>query len=114
MSNHPNRGRKGPQSNPTPEEIRALREKAGVSQVQAARLVHRSERNWQQWELGERRMDAAIWALFRASVLLPCQYCGASPSFLVEHDFGTHSEFLWLCAKCDDEEMAALSEYGYG
>jgi hypothetical protein len=27
--------------------------------------IYRTERNWQQWEGGERRMDAALWELFR-------------------------------------------------
>jgi DNA-binding transcriptional regulator YiaG len=67
MSNHPNRskGPKGPAANPTPEEIKAAREAAGLSQSAAGALVYRSLRNWQQWEGGERRMDPALWELFR-------------------------------------------------
>lgn len=71
MSNHPNRGRAGsPARNPTPEEVRAAREVAGLSQTAAAALVHTSCRTWQQWEAaegtpGHRRMHPAFWELFR-------------------------------------------------
>lgn len=67
MANHPNRsgGPKGPAANPVPAEIKAAREAAGLSQLDAASLVYRTSRNWQQWELGERRMDPALWELFR-------------------------------------------------
>jgi hypothetical protein len=66
MSNHPNRskGPKGPTSNPTPADIKNCREIANLTQGQAAALIYRSERNWQQWEGGERRMDPALWELF--------------------------------------------------
>jgi len=70
MTNHPNRGPKGPSSNPTPTEIRAAREEAGLTQSQAAALVHSSSRNWQQWEdqtggQNARRMHPGLWELFR-------------------------------------------------
>ena len=70
MANHPNRGPKGPASNPSPEDVRSARESAGLTQTQAAALVYASLRNWQQWEQGEgassaRRMHPAIWELFR-------------------------------------------------
>lgn len=70
MSSHPNRGRKGPASNPAPDEVRAAREAAGLTQKQAAALVYASLRNWQQWEQGEgassaRRMHPGLWELFR-------------------------------------------------
>lgn len=70
MANHPNRGPKGPSANPTPEEIRAAREAAGLSQTAAAALVHTTCRTWQQWEAevgtpSNRRMHPAFWELFR-------------------------------------------------
>lgn len=68
MPSHPNRGPKGPASNPAPEEIRAAREAAGLSQTAAGALLYRSLRNWQQWEGGERRMDPALWELFRIKI----------------------------------------------
>lgn len=65
MSNHPNRGEKGPESNPTPAEVRAAREAAGLSQTAAGALVHTTCRTWQQWEAGDRRMHPAFWELFQ-------------------------------------------------
>ena len=65
MPNHPNRGPKGPSSNPRPEEVRAAREAAHLTQTEAGLLVHSELRTWQQWEAGDRRMHPAIWELFR-------------------------------------------------
>jgi DNA-binding transcriptional regulator YiaG len=67
MANHPNRGRgpKGPAANPTTAAVLAARETAGLTQRDAAALLHRTERNWQQWEIGERRMDPALFELFQ-------------------------------------------------
>jgi len=50
--------------NPTPELIRETRSKAGLSASKAASLIYRSTRNWQQWELGERKMCPALFELF--------------------------------------------------
>ncbi|MDN3368276.1 helix-turn-helix domain-containing protein [Ralstonia pseudosolanacearum] len=49
---------------PSAEQIRAAREAAVLTQSQAAALIYRTARNWQQWEGGERRMDPALWELF--------------------------------------------------
>lgn len=69
MPNHSNRtnAQQDPASNPNPSpgDIRAMREAAGLTQGQAAALIYRTARNWQQWEGGERRMDPALWELFR-------------------------------------------------
>ena len=69
MSNHPNRSADNPARNPSPTEVRAAREAAGLTQAQAAALVHASLRNWQQWEQKEganaRRMHPGLWELFR-------------------------------------------------
>jgi putative transcriptional regulator len=64
VSNHPNRGPKGPSANPAPADIVAGREATGLTQTQAACLVHASLRAWQQWESGDRRMHAGLWELF--------------------------------------------------
>lgn len=65
MPNHPNRSRRGnPAANPQPDEIRAARQAAGITQTQAAALVHTTCRTWQQWEAGDRRMHPAFWELF--------------------------------------------------
>ncbi len=49
---------------PTPQQVRETRSKAGLSASKAAALIYRSTRNWQQWELGERAMDPALFELF--------------------------------------------------
>ncbi len=51
-------------ASPTPAEIRQARKAAGLTQSQAAAMVCRTLRNWQQWEGGERRMSPALWRLF--------------------------------------------------
>jgi DNA-binding transcriptional regulator YiaG len=64
---HPNRSGTGPSPsrNPTPEEIREQRALAGLSQKAAADLIHGTERAWQEWEAGNRRMHAGLWELFQ-------------------------------------------------
>lgn len=53
---------------PTPHEIRAAREAAGLTQTAAAALIYRTLRGWQEWEAGNRRMSPALWELFRHKV----------------------------------------------
>ena len=69
MTNHPNRSAGHPARNPSPAEIRAAREAAGLTQQQAAAMVYASPRNWQQWEQEKgsntRRMHPGLWELFR-------------------------------------------------
>ena len=66
MPNHPNRSRAGsPARNPAPEEVRAAREAAGLSQSAAAGLIHSTLRTWQDWEAGKARMHPGLWELFR-------------------------------------------------
>lgn len=50
--------------NPSPEEVRAARKSAALSQTSAAALIHCTLRAWQQWEYGERKMHPAFWELF--------------------------------------------------
>lgn len=66
MPNHPNRSRRTPHpaANPSPEQIRAAREAAGLSQSAAARLIHSTRRTWQDWEAGVARMHPAFFELF--------------------------------------------------
>ena len=68
MTNHSNRGSKGPQSNPSAIEIRAERESAQLSQTAAAALIHASLGAWQKWEQGDRRMHPAFWELFKLKI----------------------------------------------
>lgn len=64
--NHPNRSRRGnPAANPRPEQIRAARERAGLTQTDAAALIHCTLSGWQRWEQGERSMHPAFWELWR-------------------------------------------------
>lgn len=70
VSNHPNRSRHGdnPARNPRPDEIRAAREAAGLTQTEAAELIYCQLRGWQDWEGGQRRMHPAFWELWRQKV----------------------------------------------
>lgn len=66
MPNHPNRSRAAsPARNPNPEEIRAAREGAGLTQTQAGALVYSGLRAWQEWEAGRRTMHPQLWEAFR-------------------------------------------------
>lgn len=53
---------------PEPNEVRAAREAARLSQTAAADLVHSKLRTWQQWEAGDRRMHPGLWELFRLKI----------------------------------------------
>lgn len=70
MPNHPNRSQRydAPHRNPTTQEIRAARESAGLTQTEAAALIHCTMRGWQDWESGARKMHPAFWELFRIKV----------------------------------------------
>ena len=69
MPNHPNRSRRGNSAaNPTQEQIREARTEAGLTQTQAAALIHCTLRGWQDWEHGKRRMHPAFWELFLAKL----------------------------------------------
>lgn len=49
----------------SPHEIRAARQAAGLTQAEAAALVHAaSYRTWQDWETGRRPMPLMAWELF--------------------------------------------------
>lgn len=68
MTSHPNRGKRSPASNPTPEQIRQLRDKHELTQAAAAALLYTSTRAYQQWEAGDRRMHPAFWELLSLKV----------------------------------------------
>lgn len=77
MGNHPNRGRADkPGRTPSPAEIRQAREEAGLTQAQAAELIHATLRTWQNWEMPadtieHRRMHAGLFELFQAKLERP-------------------------------------------
>ena len=49
---------------PTPEEIRAAREKTGLTPPKAAALVYVDRTTWTRAETGQRKMHPAIFELF--------------------------------------------------
>lgn len=53
---------------PAPEEIKAARQSAGLTQTQAGALVYTTCRVWQQWEAGDRGMHPAFWELFQLKI----------------------------------------------
>ena len=70
MSNHPNRGGNRLGRNPSPHEIRAMRDQHGLTVEQAAALVYANPRTWAQYELDKdnpehKRMHPAAWELFQ-------------------------------------------------
>lgn len=48
-------------THPTPDELRAFRERHGLTQNQAAKLVYRVSTAWYAWEAGTYKMDPALW-----------------------------------------------------
>ena len=56
---------------PLAAEIRVTREKADLSQEEAAELMGVSRRTWQRWELGEGGMRAAIWGEWLMRIKAP-------------------------------------------
>lgn len=53
---------------PSITEIKAARAAAALSPAEAAAVVYRTQRNWEQWEevgtVNSRKMDPAIFELF--------------------------------------------------
>ena len=49
---------------PNPNEIRAKRLEAKLTQADAADLIHSKLRTWQDWEAGKAKMHAGLWELF--------------------------------------------------
>lgn len=61
-------------NSPTPEEIKTLRENAGLTQTEAAKLVGSKLRSWQNWEAPAnsseyRRIKSSTWDLFKSKAL---------------------------------------------
>ena len=52
---------------PKPEDIKAARLEAGLTQKEAGELVYSTCRAWQYWEAGQRKMHPAIWEYFRVT-----------------------------------------------
>ena len=49
---------------PTPEQIKKSRLNAGLTQAQAAEVIHKRILAWQRYESGDRSMDCALYELF--------------------------------------------------
>lgn len=71
VANHPNRSKKNPMAarTPTPAEIKAARETAGLTQTEAAAKIGGTLKAWQNYEAdtssGEhRRMHPGLFELF--------------------------------------------------
>lgn len=71
VASHPNRSKqaRSSDSNPTPAEVRAAREAAGLTQTEAATRIRGSLRAWQNYESAEgepehRRMHPGLFELF--------------------------------------------------
>jgi DNA (cytosine-5)-methyltransferase 1 len=48
----------------TPDRVRAARAAAGHTQSEAAALIYRTRRAWQDWESGARNVDPAAFELY--------------------------------------------------
>jgi DNA-binding XRE family transcriptional regulator len=53
-----------PEFRPAPSDVRASRLEAGLTQVEAGRLVGVGLKAWQHYESGYRSMPAFSWQLF--------------------------------------------------
>ena len=49
---------------PNPDEIKAARKAASLTQSEAGRIVYVSARGWQDWERGVRPIDMNAWENF--------------------------------------------------
>jgi DNA-binding transcriptional regulator YiaG len=49
---------------PNPDQIKAAREKSGLTQTDAAALIGYTKRAWQDWEAGKRGMRRLLFDLF--------------------------------------------------
>jgi DNA-binding XRE family transcriptional regulator len=49
---------------PTPEQVKEARAKAGLTQKKAGELVHAALKTWQHWEYGRYPMPLVAWELF--------------------------------------------------
>ena len=53
-----------------PEQIKAVRLKAGLTQAEAAALISYSKRAWQDWEQGRKPMRDAVMDFFLLKLAL--------------------------------------------
>lgn len=72
MTSHPNRSKRNPKlfHTPTPAQIRAAREAAGLSRSEAASKIGSTTRAWENYEadpeaVNSRRMQPGLFVLFQ-------------------------------------------------
>lgn len=53
---------------PKPEDIKAARAKAGLTQTAAAQVIHSTLRTWQDWESGTSKMHPGLWELWNSKI----------------------------------------------
>ena len=49
---------------PAPQDVRATRKAAGLTQAQAAAYVHSTARRWREWEAGDYTMSPGLFELY--------------------------------------------------
>ena len=54
-----------PGEQPSPEQIIKARERAKMTQEEAAALIYKKWRAWDRYEKGQRQMDPAYWELWQ-------------------------------------------------
>ena len=59
---------KSEHTNQKPEEIRAVRLKAGLTQEMAAALIGYKRRTWQEWEYGNSKMRRLLFQAFMEKI----------------------------------------------
>lgn len=55
---------------PTPNEIRALREKYNITRQDAGKLIYMNGRAFEKWETGARKMHPALFELLKLKLEL--------------------------------------------
>lgn len=71
VANHPNRGgnrANNAGANPTPNQVRELIEKSGMTQPAFGALVYKSTRIVEDWLSGDRRMPPDTWEILNVKV----------------------------------------------
>lgn len=53
---------------PIPAQIRAARERMGLTHAQAAALIGYRARSWYHWEQGTRTMRPVVWRSFLSAI----------------------------------------------
>lgn len=80
MTNHPGRKPGSAQRRMTPDQLRDMRARAGLTQQRSADLAGAALRTYQQWEAGDRAMPLSASGL----LLLSCNLMGLLPAVMIE------------------------------